>query len=409
VPVPITVKPPVSDLAYMDFAATSARRPPAVAAAMVRYLEDVGATPGRGGHRLANEAGRIALRCRQRVATLLGIEGDSGRIAFTANATQALNAALWGVVRRGGRIVVTALDHNSVLRPAALLARERGCEVVMVPADAHGLLDEAALTAALDGAAVLSINAASNVLGTVLDVPALASRARAAGVLTLVDVAQAAGHVSFNAAAAGVDMVAFTGHKGMLGPQGTGGLWVRAGLDVEPFLTGGTGGDSLGREMPAALPDRLEAGTLNGPGLAGLAAGLDVLLAEGVAVLHSRLAVLKRELHAGLSAVDGVRVLSPPAPDGVPIVTVTSNVVDAATLAARLDREHGILTRAGLHCAPEVHRILGTEATGAVRFSLGWSSTAADVARAVRAAAAITATPRSGRRPLQPVRAEERA
>jgi cysteine desulfurase / selenocysteine lyase len=383
----------VTDITYMDYAATSAVRPPAVTRAVALYMEEIGATPGRGGHRLANEAGRVALRCRQRVARLLGMAGDASRIAFTANATHALNAALWGIVRRGERIVVTAFDHNAVLRPAARLAAERNAQVVVVPGAADGFLDDDALDRALDGARVLVINAASNVLGTVLDVTRLAARARAAGALSIVDLAQLAGHGAFDAAAAGVDVVAFTGHKGLLGPQGIGGLWVRTGLELEPLLTGGTGGDSLLRTMPDPMPDHLEAGSVNGPGIAGLLAGVDAVLDEDVAGLHARLARLKLLLHDGLAAIEGVRVLSPPAPEGVPIVTVVSDVVEPAIMAARLDREHGVLTRAGLHCAPEVHRMLGTAQTGAVRFSLGWASTADDVRRSIAAAAAVVATP----------------
>jgi cysteine desulfurase / selenocysteine lyase len=373
----------------MDYAATAARRPPAVAQAVARYIDEIGATPGRGGHRLANAAGRVALRCRQSVAALLGIPGDPGRIAFAGSATYALNSALWGTVRRGDRVIVTALDHNAVLRPAAFLARERDVDVVLVGADAAGTLDEAALLRALDGARLLCINAASNVLGTVLDVARLAALARDAGALTLVDTAQAAGHVPFDAMAAGVDLVAFAGHKGMLGPQGIGGLWVREGVYIDAAFTGGTGGDSLNRDMPEALPDRLEAGTLNGPGMAGLGAGIEALAAEGVAALHARLSALKLRLRDGLAAIDGVRVRSPAAPEGVPIVSITSDAMDPATLAARLDREHGVLTRAGLHCAPEAHRILGTERTGAVRLSLGWATTEEHVAHALHAVATI--------------------
>jgi cysteine desulfurase / selenocysteine lyase len=382
----------VRDVVFLDFAATAARRPPAVTAAVASFLDDVGASVGRGGHRLANEAGRIALRCRQRVAALLGVDGDAGRIAFMPNATYALNAAIWGTVGRGQRIVVTQLDHNAVLRPAARLATERGAEVVVVPVAADGSLDMAALHGALRGARLFCINAASNVLGTALDVGALCELARGAGALSLVDVAQAAGHMPLHAA--GADMIAFTGHKGMLGPPGIGGLWVRPGVDIDPIMTGGTGGDSSLREMPAALPDRLEAGTLNGAGIAGLLAGIDHVLQEGVAALHQRLSGLKLQLHDALGGIAGIRVLSPPAPSGVPIVSVTCDTIDTASFAARLDREHGVLVRAGLHCAPEAHRVLGTLGTGTVRFSLGWCSTAAEVEHAVAAVAAIAATPR---------------
>jgi cysteine desulfurase / selenocysteine lyase len=229
------------------------------------------------------------------------------------------------------------------------------------------------------------------VLGTALDVAPLCDLAHRAGALCLVDVAQAAGHRPLDAGDA--DMLAFTGHKGMLGPPGIGGLWVRPGLHVEPLVTGGTGGDSSRREMPDALPDRLEAGTLNGAGIAGLLAGVEHVLQEGVPALHQRLARLKLQLHARLAAIPGIRVLSPPAADGVPIVTIAGDTLDTATFASRLDREHGVLVRAGLHCAPEAHRILGTLDSGGVRFSLGWSSSAADVEHAVAAVAALAAGP----------------
>jgi cysteine desulfurase / selenocysteine lyase len=381
----------VSELVYLDYAATAAVRPPQVARAVARYLDEIGATPGRGGHRLAIEAGRVVLRCRQALARLLCIPGDVGRIAFMANATQALNTALWGCVRRGDRIVVTAFDHNAVLRPAARLARERDVDVVLVAGAPDGSLDEPALARALTGARLLAINAASNVLGTRLDVARLAGHARAAGALSVVDLAQLAGHAPFDAAAAGVDLMAITGHKGLLGPQGVGALWVRDGVELDPLLTGGTGGDSMLRDMPAAFPDHLEAGTLNGPGIAGLLAGIELVAERGVAAIHAHTMSLKRRLHEGLACVPGVRVVSPLAPDGVPIVTIVSDRIDPATLAARLDRDHGVLTRPGLHCAPEAHRVLGTETTGAVRFSLGHASTDAHVGAAVAAVAQVLA------------------
>lgn len=374
-----------SDIVYLDYAATSAVRPRSVTDAVVAYLDNVGATPGRGGHRLAIEAGRIALRCRQQIARLLNIDGDIGRITFAANATHALNTALHGVLRAGDRLVVTTFDHNAVLRPASAFARHRDGDVVLVPVDVHGSIDESALLRALDGARLITINAASNVLGTRLDVQRIARMAREAGVLSVVDVAQVAGHAPFDAQAAAADMIAFTGHKGMLGPQGSGGLWVRAGVAVEPLMTGGTGGDSMQRAMPDAYPDHLEAGTANGPAIAGLAAGIDAVLNEGLAAVHARTAALKKALWEGLSAIDGVDVRSPLALDGAAIVTITADTLDPAALAARLDREHGVLARPGLHCAPEAHRLLGTEATGALRFSLGWASTILDVERAVAA------------------------
>jgi cysteine desulfurase family protein len=372
------------EFTYLDWAATSAIRPREVIDAVTHYLEHVGASPGRGGHRLAIEADRVALACRQSLARLLGLPGDSGRIAFMFNATHAINTALAGVLKSGDVLVVTAFDHNAVLRCAWKLGRERGVRVRMVAGSPDGQLDEAALDRALVGARMLSINGASNVLGTALDVARLAAMARNAGALTLVDTAQVAGELPFDAAAAGVDLVAITGHKALLGPQGIGALWVRESIDVEPLLVGGTGGNSMLRDMPPPYPDHLQAGTLNAPGIAGLGAGVRWVLDRGVERIQREAAALKLRLWDGLCRAPGVRMLSPRNAD-VPIVTITADGVDAGMLAGRLDREHGVLVRSGLHCAPETHRLLGTDTTGALRFSVGWATTPQEVDRAIGA------------------------
>jgi selenocysteine lyase/cysteine desulfurase len=326
---------------------------------------------------------------------LLGIPGDPGRVAFMFNATHAVNTAMWGVLQQGDVVVITAYDHNAVLRPAHQLARERGVQVRMLEGAADGSIDLDQARTALQGARLLVINAVSNVLGTRLPVAELTQLAHAAGALVLVDAAQSAGHMNVNVAADDVDMVALTGHKGLLGPQGTGALWVREGIEIEPMLRGGTGGDSALREMPAAYPDHLEAGTPNAPGLAGLLAGIEWIKARGVDTLHQHGAELKARLRAGFLAMPGVRVLSPHSDDGAAIVTIVTDQVDVPTLASRIDKEFGVLTRPGLHCAPEAHRVLGTEKTGAVRFSLGWCSTADQVDCAIDAVAQVTGARKS--------------
>lgn len=378
------------DVVYLDYAATAAVRPDVVADAVARFLTSNGATPGRGGHRLAIDAGRIALRCRRLLAELLGIPGDPGRIAFQHNATHALNTALSGLLREGDVVVTTSFEHNAVMRPLHVLARERSIEVRRIPCDTQGTMDLDAARGMMQGARMLAVTAASNVLGVCTPLEELGRMAHDAGALVLVDAAQAAGSVPLDVERMQIDLLALTGHKALLGPQGVGALWVRPGVDIEPLLTGGTGGDSLDPQMPAALPDHLEAGTLNAPGIAGLAAALEWLHAEGPARLRAREMALKAALYDGLQGIDGVRVVSPAAPDGAPIVTMVAEAIDPSTLAARLDREYGILTRPGLHCAPDAHRLLGTERTGAVRFSLGWASTELDVARATAAVAALT-------------------
>lgn len=374
---------------YMDYAATSAVRPQSVVDAVADFLGGCGATPGRGGHTRSVEAGRMAFRCRRAVMEVLGVTGDPGRVAFMQNATHALNTALWGMLQEGEIVVVTSLDHNAVLRPVHQLRRQRGVQVRTIPATPEGEVDLDQAEELLEGATLLVVNAASNVLGTRLPVRRLAERAHAVGATVLVDAAQSAGHLPERHAEDGADVIAFTGHKGLLGPQGTGGLWVGPDIRIEPLLTGGTGGDSMLRDMPPSLPDRLEAGTGNAPGLAGLLAGCEYVLEQGIESLHSREAVLKARLRDGLDAIAGVRVLSPAAPDGVAVVTVTFVGTDPGEAADRLDREFSICTRAGLHCAPDVHRLLGTEGTGALRFSLGWASTEAEVDHALDAVARI--------------------
>lgn len=379
----------MSGSVYLDYAATSALRPPEVLEAVAAYLRDVGATPGRAGHQRALTAGRLALRCRQALATLFGASGDPGRVVFQLNATHALNVALQGFLRPGDRVVRTRYDHNSVRRTLGAL-QGRGVEVDVLSGRPDGGVDLAEAEELLLGPGrkpprMLAIPHASNVLGSVLPVRALADLAHAAGAAVLVDGAQTAGHLQVDVEALGVDLFAFSGHKGLLGPQGTGGLWVREGIALEPLLFGGTGGDSDALEMPESLPDRLEVGTVNAPGIAGLLAGVEWIAARGAERLHRAEQLHKAELLRRLRSIPGVRVHSPPAPDGVGIVTLTCEGFTPSELAMRLDREHGVQTRSGLHCAPEAHEVIGTLETGAVRFSTGWATTEEDIERAATA------------------------
>lgn len=383
---------------YLDYAATSAIRPAEVAEAMHAYLTDVGATPGRAGHRRSIAAARIAYRCRRLVAELFGIEGDPGRITFQLNATHALNTAIFGLLSPGDRVVRTRYDHNSVRRPIAALAR-RGVREDVIEIDASGAIDFAQvehLFRSADPPRLLVVPHASNVTGVVLPVRDLAEIAHEAGSLVLVDLAQTAGHIPIDVAALGADLAAFTGHKGLLGPQGVGGLWVRDGVTVEPLLYGGTGTDSVPETMPEPYPDHLEAGTQNAPGLAGLAAGIEWLLARGIDRIHLAEVELKRRLLAGLAQIAGVAVVSPPSPGDIGIVSIVHDSFTPSELAAAVERSHGVEGRAGLHCAPDAHTTLGTLETGTFRLSLGWATREADIDAAVDALRAI---PRLARYP----------
>lgn len=388
--------PVPDDVVYLDYAATSALRPEPVIDAVARYLRDVGATPGRAGHRRAVEAGRIVLRCRRMLAELFNAPGDPGRLTFHLNATHALNAALFGLLRPGDRVVRTAYDHNAVRRPVLALA-QRGVHGSVLAGDPSGGIAMGEAERALIGARLLVITHANNVIGNMLPVADLAGMAHAAGALVLVDAAQSAGHLPIDVRGMGIDVLAFAGHKGLLGPQGTGGLWVREGVELPPALFGGTGGDSDSPDMPALMPDRLEAGSMNGPGIAGLLAGVEWVIRRGGDALLEHEMSMKSRLAGALARIPGVTIHSVPRGYAVGIVTITIAGIDPAEAALRLDREFGVLVRAGLHCAPESHAILGTARTGAIRFSVGWATTGAEVDRAAAAVARIAETKGSGR------------
>jgi cysteine desulfurase/selenocysteine lyase len=370
---------------YFDNAATSWPKPPAVLRALAGYLRRGGGNPGRSGHARAIGAGRIVLEARELLAELLGVR-DPAHVVFTKNATEALNLALLGTLKPGDHVVAGSMEHNSVLRPLTAL-HGRGVEVSVVEADASGRLDPRRVEAALRGnTRLVVLNHASNVCGTVADATAVGRACRERGVLFLVDAAQSAGCLPIDVEALRVDFLAFSGHKGLLGPQGTGGLYVRQPEGLEPLLYGGTGSLSDREEQPQFLPDRFESGTLNVHGLAGLAAGLRYLLGRGVQQVAAHDRGLLELLLQALDGVPGVTLYGPV--DGTAQVGVLSvNVAGLSPSEAgrRLEREFGILTRIGLHCAPRAHRTLGTFPDGTVRLSWGPFTREAEVRTAARA------------------------
>jgi cysteine desulfurase family protein len=373
---------------YLDNAASSHPKPAAVYAAADCMLR-LGANPGRAGHGPALEAARAVLEARLAVAELLGVS-DPARIAFTANGSHALNLALKGSLGPGDHVVTTVMEHNSVLRPLATLERS-GVEVTLVGADPAGRVDPFAVEAALRPATRLVVlDHASNVCGTLQDAAAVGEICRRHKVWFLLDAAQTAGVVPLGVEDLGVHLLAAPGHKGLLGPQGTGVLYVAPGVELRPLLEGGTGVLSESREMPVAMPEALEAGTLNTPGLAGLGAGVRYLLERGVdAVRRHELALLERVLPA-LRAVPGAVVHGPDdLRQRVAVVSFNLEHRDGAHLGFELDRDCGIAVRVGLHCAPEAHRALGTFPQGTVRASFGPFSTAADADALVAAVSGL--------------------
>lgn len=376
---------------YFDHAATSWPKPPGVVEAVTRAMTEAGGNPGRGAHRLALAASRTILRSRETCARYLGVP-DARDLAFMPSCTVGMNLALKGLLAPGDRVVVSSMEHNAVARPLNVLAA-RGVEVATVRADATGLVDPddvARLLAERPTRAVVCQHA-SNLSGTVQPVADLVDVAHAAGALMIVDGAQAAGHLHVDLAALGADVYTAAGHKGLLGPQGVGLLYLAPGVDPVELVQGGGGGPSDEPFQPPLRPDRYEAGTGNLPGIAGLDAAVRFLAAHEAEVFAAE-RTLTRRLADGLADIDGLRILGPlPGEPRVPVVSVTHRRVDADRIAFELDRGWDIAVRAGLHCAPWAHRTLDTIETGAVRFSVGWGLTEEDVDVAIEAMRAICA------------------
>jgi cysteine desulfurase family protein len=373
---------------YFDNAATSWPKPPGVAEAMVGFLSDVGANAGRSGHRLSLQAGRLVYDARESIAALFGAP-DPLRVVFTANVTEALNLVLNGYLRPGDHVVTSAMEHNSVMRPLRALARA-GVELSVVPCSAAGELRPEDVAAALrPNTTLIALNHASNVCGTLLPVREAGALARRHGCLLLVDAAQTAGAAPIDVAADGIDLLAFTGHKALGGPMGTGGLVVGPRVDVArlaPLKRGGTGSRSEEEEQPEFLPDKLESGTSNVVGLAGLAAGVHWVLERGVEALRAHEMELAQRLIDGLAELPGVTVYGPcDARRQTATVAFTLDGLQPSDVGLRLDDEFEIMCRVGLHCAPAAHRTLGTFPSGTVRFGLGAFNTRDEVDLALQA------------------------
>ncbi|MBE5798628.1 MAG: aminotransferase class V-fold PLP-dependent enzyme [Clostridiales bacterium] len=370
---------------YLDNAATSFPKPRETAAAMMEALARYGANPGRAGHALAVSAGRIVESCREAIAQMLG-EQDASRVVFCQNATDALNTAIHGVVRTGDHVIATLLEHNSVLRPLSELSRSGAITLTLVPPDAQGQIRAADIECAmLPNTRLVAMTHMSNVLGTLQDAAAVGEVCKRHGALLLLDCAQTAGHVPLAPKKWGCHLLAMPGHKGLLGPHGTGALWIAPGVRVAPLRQGGTGSASESMFQPRMLPDSLESGTLNLPGIAGLHAGMRVAL-QRMHETHGRITALCDLLREELLNLPDVRVYTP---RGASLVSFNAGGVGSQEMAALLDGAH-IAARGGLHCAPGVHRFLGTLDGGTVRVSPGMYTTRADVLSVIECVRKVT-------------------
>lgn len=383
---------------YFDNAATSWPKPPAMMEAMVRFNDSVGANPGRSGHRLSIDAARVVYEARECVAELIGAP-DPLSIAFGKNATEALNTVLLGLLKPGDHVVTSGMEHNSVMRPLRFLERH-GVALSVIPCSSAGELDpdDAKNLLNLNTKAIV-VTHASNVVGTILPIDKLATIAREREILFIVDATQTAGSVPIDVIRMGVDILCFTGHKALLGPQGTGGFYIRKGLQnrLPPLMRGGTGSASEFEDQPAFLPDRFESGTPNAIGLAGLAAGIGFVLDSGVERIREKEMSLTRQFLTEAAEVPDLILYGPcDAAKSTAVISLNIKGISPSELAFELDEQFGILSRPGLHCAPAAHRTIGTFPDGTVRFSFGCFTTEEDIEYAVDAMKELSAALKKG-------------
>jgi len=374
---------------YLDNAATTYPKPEAVYQAAESFMRDLGGSAGRSGHARAVDTGRLVYAARAGIAAMIGAD-DPLRVVFTKNATEALNLAIRGLVSPGDHVVTSSMEHNSVMRPLEAL-RATGVSYTIVRCAKDGTLDPADLEKAITpDTRLVVLNHASNVTGTILPIGEVAAIARARGLKLLVDAAQTVGRLNIDVSQ-GFDLVAFSGHKELFGLQGTGGLYIREGIEIDPLCYGGTGSKSSELQQPEELPDRFESGTLNAHGIVGLGAGVKFVTSTGIDAIRDHEVALLEVLCEGLGRIKGVTVHGPVSQRArIGIVPLTFEGISTTDAAEVLDARYGIATRAGLHCAPAAHQTIGTFETGALRVSVSYLNTEEDVEYFLNCLEAIT-------------------
>ncbi|MGD8190556.1 aminotransferase class V-fold PLP-dependent enzyme [Brevibacillus ginsengisoli] len=368
------------DIRYLDNAASSWPKPPGVKEAMAEVIDDFAANPGRGGHTLAIKASKVLFRTRMQLSRLFGIKNPND-LFFYLNATQALNQAIKGYLREGDHVITSSIEHNSVRRPLEYLRRTKNIEITYVePREDQRFYAEDFQQAITEQTRLIVVSHASNLTGVILPIKEIGKLAKERMITFLVDASQSAGVLPIDVEEMGIDMLAFPGHKGLYGPQGTGGLYVRNPIDLEPLIHGGTGSQSEAIDQPTTRPDRYESGTANTVGLAGLLAGVTFVMEKEVEEIHRHEWGLARKTIEELQRIPGVSVYGPAVEfERVGVVAFNIQGADASEVSYILDQQYGIATRAGYHCTPLGHHTAGTDSTGAVRASFGFYNTEEDV------------------------------
>lgn len=373
---------------YLDNAATTLQKPQCVIDAVVQAMTTMG-NASRGAHSSALTASRMVYDARCKIANLFGCKLPEN-VVFTCNSTEALNIALNGIFSPGDHVITTDLEHNSVLRPLYRLEEQGVISLSFVPADKQGRPDYQAFEALIrPNTKAIVCTHASNLTGNMIDLETVGGIARKHGLLFVVDASQTAGAAAVNMEAMHIDVLCFTGHKGFMGPQGTGGLCIREGVQIRPFKVGGTGIHSYDQQQPTPYPTRLEAGTLNTHGIAGLSAALDFIAQTGLETIQRKELGLMRRFYEGVSEIEGVTLYGDFDAERTAVVALNIRDYDSGAVSDALYEAYGIATRAGAHCAPRMHMALGTTDRGAVRFSFSWFNEEEEVDRAIAAVAEL--------------------
>lgn len=370
---------------YLDNAATTWPKPEETIRAVADSIRDVGANPGRGGHKMSLAAGRIIYETREKLACLFNVDNPA-RVVFTGNATESLNLAIKGLLKPGSHVVTSSVEHNAVARPLHVL-KSCGVEVTEVLCNQEGVLnpDDVAKAIKANTSAVVMLHA-SNVTGAIMPVAEVGRIARERGVPFIVDAAQTAGFLDIDVVAMNIDILAFTGHKSLFGPQGTGGLFIREGIELEPLKEGGTGSQSESLEQPGDMPDKFESGTPNTPGIAGLGAGVKFINRIGLEQIRKHECNLMSNFFEGLKQLKGIEIYGPTNLEHrVPVISINIKGQESSEIAFILDRVFDIECRSGLHCSPMVHKTIGTLERGAVRFSFSYFNTIQEVNQTLEA------------------------
>ena len=378
---------------YLDNAATSFPKPPEVLAAMTAYATTIGASPGRSGHRPAADAGRLVFQAREQAAALFNVS-DSSRIIFTKNVTEALNLAIMGLAQPGDRVLVSAMEHNAVMRPLRHLEQKGRITLNIIPSSPAGEpdLDQLRHRLRRHSFQLAVLNHGSNVTGGILPLDQIIPLLKDEGLTVVVDGAQTAGAVPVDFTALDCDVFCFTGHKSLLGPQGTGGMILKKGIMPEPLMRGGTGSRSEAEFQPEFLPDYYESGTPNTIGLAGLGAALAFVNQTTTAEIHRHERKLALILRQGLSTIPGLQLFGPaPEQDHLPVISFTMEKLTPSEIGFHLDRRHEIMVRVGLHCAPLAHKTIGSFPRGTVRLAPGFFNTFQEMETVVEAIGSLAA------------------